>query len=166
MHRIATFIALFALVLTLAPDALASPETDDVRKARTEAGALAALSTSEAAASEAATWKRFSKNLVHALRMDNDGVRVAAMQYIIRYNDRLDVGEAAVDVMRLYRNHTDDNVRRMAVVALSRMQSDSAIGFLRLSRNYEKSEVVRKTINAVVNAHEASTAPPAARIGT
>ena len=165
MKRIATIIALFALFCTLSTGAYAGPDGDDVKKAKTEAEAKAALVASEAAAIDDATWKAFSTNLVHALKMDNDGVKVAAMQYIIRYGDKLDVDAAVFDVMGIYRNHHDDNVRRMAVVALGRMQSNGAIGFLRLSMEYEKSETVRYTIQAVVSDYEAAKAGPTAKIG-
>ncbi len=165
MKRIATIIALFALFCTLSTGAYAGPDGDDVKKAKTEAEAKAALVASEAAAIDAATWKAFSTNLVHALKMDNDGVKVAAMQYIIRYGDKLDVDAAVFDVMGIYRNHNDDNVRRMAVVALGQMQSDGAIGFLRLSVEYEKSETVRHTIQAVVSEHDAAKTGLTAKIG-
>jgi len=164
MKRFATMIALFALVGTLTTT-YAAPDGDDVKKAKTQSEALSALAASEASAIDAATWKTFSKNLVHAVRMDHDGVKMAAMQYIIRYNDKLDVDEAAVDVARLYRNHEDDNVRRMAVVALSKMQSAWAMGYLRLSQHYEKTLAVRQTIQAVVAQHEAAKVSPAAKIG-
>lgn len=163
MKKIATFIAFLALVGTFSINAFA--HTDDVKKAKTQAEALAALNASEAAAVDAATWKVFSKNLIHALRMDNDGVKTAAMQYIIRYNTQLDVDEAAIDVARLYREHEDDNVRRMAVVALGKMQSDWAIGYLRLSKNYEKSETIRQTMQAVIAEQGAAKAGPTAKIG-
>ena len=166
MTRFARIIALVALLGTFATGAYAGPDGDDIRKAKTEAEAKAALVAAEAAAVDAATWKAFSTNLIHALAMDNDGVRVAAMQYIIRYGDKLDVDAAVFDVMRLYRSHDDDNVRRMAVVALGQMQSRGAIGFLRLSEEYEKSETVRQTIQAVVSAYEEATADPTARLGT
>lgn len=165
MRQTATILAFLALFCTFSTTAHAGPHGDDVRKAKTEAEAKATLAASEAAAINAATWEAFSTNLVHALTMDNDGVRVAAMQYIIHYGDKLDVGAAVFDVMRIYRNHNDDNVRRMAVVALSRMQSDGAIGFLRLSLEYEKSEIVRHTIQAVVSEHEAAQTGPTAKIG-
>ena len=166
MHRIARSIVLLALFCTLSTGAYAGPDGDEVKNAKTEAEARAALVASEAAAIDAATWKAFSTNLVHALKMDNDGVKVAAMQYVIRYGDRLDVGAAVFDVMRIYRNHTDDNVRRMAVVALSRMQSKGAIGFLRLSVAFEPSDTVRHTIQAVVSEHEAARIGLTAKIGT
>ncbi len=165
MKRIATIIALFALFCTLSTATYASPDGDDVKKAKTEAEVKAALVASEAAATDDATWKAFSTNLVHALTIDNDGVKVAAMQYVIRYSDQLDVGAAVFDVMRIYRNHNDDNMRRMAVVALGRMQSDGAIGFLRLFMEYEKSESVLHTIQAVVSEYEAAKIDLTAKIG-
>ena len=165
MKRIVTIIALFALFCTLSTGAYAGPDGDDAKKAKTEAEAKAALVASEAAAIDAATWKAFSTNLVHALKMDNDGVKVAAMQYIIRYGDKLDVDAAVFDVMGIYRNHNDDNVRRMAVVALGQMQSKGAIGYLRLSIQYEKSEMLRYTIQAVVSDYEAAKVGLTAKIG-
>ncbi len=159
MKRIATFLALLAFLGTFATATYAGP--DEVKKAKTASEAISALAASEASAVSVDTWKTFSTNLIHALRMDNDGVRMAAMQYIIRYNDKLDVSVAAVDVARIYRNHDDDNVRRMAVVALSQMNSSWALGYLRLSAHYEKSETVRHTIQAVVAQHEAATGPTA-----
>lgn len=163
--RFATNIALFALVATLTTGAYANPNGDDITKAKTKTEALSVLASSEASAVDAATWAVFSKNLVHALQMDNDGVKMAAMQYIIRYNDKLDVDVAAVDVARLYRNHKDDNVRRMAAVALSKMQSPWAMGYLRLSAQYEKSETVRQTIKAIVAEHNTASDAPTAKIG-
>lgn len=165
MKKIATFIALFALVGTLSTSAFAGTNGDDVKKAKTQTEALAALSVAETAAVDAATWQTFSKSLIHALEMDNDGVKMAALQYIIRYNDNLDVSVAAIDVARLYRNHDDDNMRRMAAVALSNMQSEWAIGYLRLSANYEKSETVRHTLQAIVAQHGATNTAPTAKIG-
>ena len=163
MKKIAMVFALLALVGTFSINAFAHP--DDIKNAKTQAEVLSVLTASEASAIDAATWKVFSKNLVHALRMDKDGVKTAAMQYIIRYNTLLDVNEAALDVARLYRNHEDDNVRRMAVVALGKMQSGWAIGYLRLSMQYEKSETVRQTMQAVIVAHGAAQAGPTAKIG-
>lgn len=162
MKRLATIIALFALFCTFSTGAYAGPDGDDTPN---EAEVKAALAASEAAAIDAVTWEVFSKNLVHALKMDNDGVKVAAMQYVIRYGDKLDVSPAVFDVMRLYRSHRDDNIRRMAVVALGHMRSDGAIGFLRLSTEFEKSETVRRTIQAVVSDYEAAKIRLTARVG-
>lgn len=63
MKRIATIIALFALFCTLSTGAYAGSASDDVKKAKTETEAKAALVASEAAAIDDATWKTFSTNL-------------------------------------------------------------------------------------------------------
>ena len=95
-------------------------------------------------------WKRFSKNLVAALATDHAGVKSAAMRHIIQYANNLDVSEAVFDVMRIYRDDSDVNRRRMAVVALGSMKSEWALLFLERSAQFESSEVVAKTIQAVL----------------
>jgi hypothetical protein len=76
------------------------------------------------------------------------------MQLVIKYADRVDVHRARFDVMRLYRDHDDDRVRRMAVVTLGAMKNNWALGFLARSVAFEKDPAVRHTIQAVlVDAH-------------
>ena len=74
---------------------------------------------------------------------------------IIRYGPYLDVSDAVHDVVALYRNHPDDRLRRMAVVALGAMKSDWAIAFLERSVHFEKDAAVQHTIRAVVTAYQA-----------
>ncbi len=80
---------------------------------------------------------------------------------IIFYGDQLDVKASVFDVVRIYRNHEDDRMRRMAVVALGKMQSQWAIGFLTRSLGFEKTPAVRKTMQAVIAAYHASQHEPA-----
>ena len=108
------------------------------------------LSASAEAAVVEAQWKRFSTNLVEALKSEHAGVQQTAMRYVIQYNDQVSVSEAVFDVMKIYRNDTDDNRRRMAVVALGNMNSDWGIAFLERSEPFEKSEMVAQTISAVL----------------
>jgi len=97
-----------------------------------------------------AQWKRFSTNLVKALRSDHAGVQQTAMRYVIQYSEMVNVSEAVFDVMKIYRNDADNNRRRMAVVTLGNMNSDWAIAFLERSEPFEKSEIVAQTIRAVI----------------
>ncbi|NBC16346.1 MAG: hypothetical protein GVY18_03410 [Bacteroidetes bacterium] len=95
-------------------------------------------------------WAAFSTNLVNALATDNDGLQQSAMQLIIKYRERVDVHRARFDVMRLYRDHDDDRVRRMAVVTLGAMDNNWALGFLARSVTFEDDPAVRHTIQAVL----------------
>lgn len=108
------------------------------------------LSASAEAAVVEAQWKRFSTNLVDALKSEHDGVQQTAMRYVIQYKDQVNVSDAAFDVMKIYRNDADDNKRRMAVVTLGNMNSDWAIAFLERSEPFEKSEMVARTIRAIL----------------
>lgn len=101
----------------------------------------------------AAQWTVFSNNLVDALTSEHDGLQEAAMRMVIQYGDQVRVDDAVFDVMRIYRDHNDENMRRMAVVALGEMNSKWAINFLKRAERFEKSETIKKTIHAVVDAH-------------
>jgi len=97
-----------------------------------------------------AQWGAFSDNLVRALDSDHDGMQQAAMRYAIQYADNVDVGDATIDLMAIYRNHEDENTRRMAVVALASLKSGFVVNYLRLHQTHEKSVPVKRTIKAVL----------------
>ena len=99
---------------------------------------------------EAGKWDAFSENLVVSLRSEYDGVKSAALGMIIRYGDQLDMNEAVFDVMKIYRNHENEKMQRMALVALGQMDNDWAIDFLERAHRFEESKVLRQTIRAVV----------------
>lgn len=139
MKRMTTLLALFAFCFTLVAGAHANPEDPVNPKAKTTQ----------------AQWDAFSRNLTTALQSEHEGVKLAALQQVIHYGDKVDVDQAAIDVMRLYRDHQDDDVRRLAVVALGKMQSRWAMGYLERSEDFEKSDDVRQTIRAVVSAYHA-----------
>ena len=109
----------------------------------------------------AAHWTLFSGGLVDALASGHDGAQQGALRMIIFYGDQLDVKASVFDVVRIYRNHEDDRMRRMAVVALGKMQSRWAIDFLTRSLGFEKTPAVRKTMQAVIAAYHASQHKPA-----
>lgn len=99
---------------------------------------------------DADQWKTFSKNLVVALKSDNDGVCAGAMGMVIRFSEKVDVSDALFDVVSIYRNHEDENMRRMALVTLGKMDSPQAIGFLTRAEQFEKSDVLKQTMRAVI----------------
>ena len=97
-----------------------------------------------------ADWAAFSENLVVGLASDNEGLKLSALQMIVRYGDHLDVQAAAFDVVRMFQDHRDQRVRRMAAVACSRLKSGWAMGFLRMSEPFERDARVRTTLQSIV----------------
>lgn len=94
-------------------------------------------------------WKQYSRAVVDGLRSENNGIRDSAMRMAIRYADNLDISNATIDLMRIYRNAENPQVRRMAAVALSSIDSALVDGYLRNSESFEKSDSVRKTLRAL-----------------
>ncbi len=96
-------------------------------------------------------WKAFNKNLIEAIHSDNEGVREGALMQISRYGDFLEFPESTVfEVMRIYRDHDDPKIKRLAIVALGNMGSRWAIEFLDMLAPYEQNETLKKTMESVV----------------
>lgn len=158
-RHLTVLTVLGALCLTLVAGAYAAPDDDRDR----EKDAIAALRAAETEIAhmpvrDAATWKLFSKNLVQAIQSDTEGLKLAALQMVIRYGELVDVDAAVFDVVRLYRNHDDLHVRQMAVVTLGAMKHGWAMDFLTRSARFEQDPVLQKTIRAVLASYQAEKA--------
>ena len=96
-------------------------------------------------------WDAYSDRLEAALEIEHTAINHSALRLIIAYGENLSLDQEAVfDVMRIYRDGDSERARRMAVVALSEMESDWALSFLERSSRFEKSETVKQTILAVL----------------
>lgn len=98
-------------------------------------------------------WDAFSKNLVRAVQSSNEGLQISAMRMIIRYSNNLNVKDAVFDLVRIFRNHSDQRVRRLAMVTLYQIQDDWAMYFLRRNRQFEKDESILRQSCCIVNAY-------------
>ena len=99
-------------------------------------------------------WDMFSKNLVKALKTPNTGLQVSAMQKVITYADKLDISDAALALVRLYRNHKDERVRQLALVAINATNNDWAAGIVKRDYNFEKSAKIKRVMAAIIAANE------------
>ncbi len=139
MKRLSSPVLVLLVTAFLAAPALADPP---------------GFSTPEPTWTEA-DWAAFSQNLVVGLATDNDGLRASALQMIVRYGDKLDVQDATFDVVRIYRSHKDERMRRLAAVTCAHMKSKWAVSFLRMSEPFERSQKVKRTIRALLIAEDA-----------
>jgi len=115
-----------------------------------ETEAIEALNKNAITYVEAGKWEAFSENLALSLQSEYDGVKSAALGMIIRYGNQLDMEQSVFDVMKIYRNHDNESMQRMALVALGQMENDWAIEFLERAHRFEDSPVLQQTIKAVV----------------
>lgn len=98
-------------------------------------------------------WHSFGDNLERAIASGHDGLQNGAMRLAIQHSNFVDIDGATIDLMRIYRNHTNDNVRRLAVVTLASTGNRMALNYLRLHIPFEQSKVVKRTMAAAVSAH-------------
>jgi len=100
-----------------------------------------------------AQWEAFNKSLINAIHSDNEGLREGALIQIAHYGDFLEFPELTVfEVMRMYRDHDDPQIQRLAIVALGNMGSRWAIEFLDMLAPYESDEALKQTMESVVRA--------------
>lgn len=156
-QRIRTAVACAAasviLVAAMATPAVANAPTGDLGE-RLEA-ARATLSGSIGAL-DASQIEALTNTLTDALESTHYGFQTSALRLLIAYGQDVNFDRRTVfDVVRLYRDHEDAQVRRMAVVALGQMDDDWAIDFLQRSLRYEQASPVKHTMAAVVAAHRA-----------
>lgn len=97
-------------------------------------------------------WKDFGMRLTEALESDNRGVQKSALRLVAYHGDKLEMGRrATISAVRFYRDDPDPYVRRLAVVAIARINHPWGIDFLTRSLDYESEEGVEATMQNALN---------------
>lgn len=96
-------------------------------------------------------WQLYSKNLVKAIKSDNLGLKVSAMQQIIKYKKYVKVDEIVLDLVRLYRRYNDDRVRQLALVTLYSLQNDWAWSIIKRDYEYEGNPQIKRMLSVMLN---------------
>lgn len=162
MRGFALSVLTLILALSLATPATAQMAQEDDELERLAQLERALRNTDVRAKLTSAEWAAYGERLGDALASGHDGLRQGALRMIIQYGDDLRLRRPAIyDVVRIYRNHDDDDLRRMAVVALGETNDAWAIDLLRRSVRYEKTPRVRHTIISVLASHDAASLGPA-----
>lgn len=109
-----------------------------------------------------AKWAPFDQPLDPALASGDAALYEAALRHIIMNGRGMTFTREQVHaVVGIYRNHDNDNMRRMAVVALGEMKSPWAYDFLARSTRFEKTPQVLYTLHAVLAERGAFAPQPA-----
>ena len=89
-------------------------------------------------------WEAFGANLVVALKSNHPGLQESAMQRIIQYSENLDVTEAVYDIALIFRFDGNSQMRRLAMVTLSKINTDHSLSYLCQYLKYEVNSSIRK----------------------
>ena len=95
-------------------------------------------------------WERVSENLVIGIKSDNPGVQQAAMRLVIQYADNLNMDDAVLDMMRIYRFNEDSKMRQLALVTLHKIGSEYAMDFAKRNLKFEADEKILKLSQAAI----------------
>ena len=104
-------------------------------------------------------WDQFSKGLNMALKSDNLGVKLSAMQLVIKYGNKVDVKDARYDVMDTFLYSKDRRVRQLALVTLSKINNTFDMGLLERQIKFEDDPIIKNQIAAVLIAADRLSVP-------
>ena len=104
-------------------------------------------------------WDAFSNNLIVALKSNHPGLQESAMQRIIRYSDSLEITDAVYDIALIFRFDNNPQMRRMAMVTLSKINTDYSLSYLCQYLKYEDNPSIRKQCCCIIRDYYVSKKP-------
>ncbi len=146
-------VALATVAILLAASPVRAAAGSDDTRARLEAASV--MLERSAGVLSVEQLDVLTRTLSDALESAHFGIQTSALRLMIQYGDQVAFSHRTViEVVRLYRDHSDDRVRRMAVVALGALDDEWGLDFLRRSLPYEQVAPVRHTVAAVIAEHQ------------
>ena len=96
-------------------------------------------------------WHNFSKNLEGAVKSENMGLQVSAMQMVIKYSDKVTINNSVTNLVRVYRSDPNERFRQLALVTIHAIQNDWALGIVERDLGFERSPKIKKLMTAVID---------------
>ncbi len=96
-------------------------------------------------------WHKFSKNLEGAVKSENAGLQISAMQMVIKYSDKVNINNSVTSLVRVYRSNVNERIRQLALITIHSIQNDWALGIVKRDLGFERSPELKKLMIAVVN---------------
>ena len=104
-------------------------------------------------------WEAFSTNLVVAIKSNHPGLQESAMQRIIQYSESLNVTDAVYDIALVFRFDKNSQMRRLAMVTLSKINTDQSLDYLCQYLKYEDNPSVHKQCCGIIREYYVSKKP-------
>ncbi len=80
--------------------------------------------------SQTVNWKDFSIGIKMALKSQNQGLQESAVCMIVKYGTKLDLGESLEDLVKFYRNQQAEQIRKLTLLAIYRLDEQKAFDLL------------------------------------
>ena len=81
------------------------------------------------------------------------------MQRIIQYSENLDVTEAVYDIALIFRFDGNSQMRRLAMVTLSKINTDHSLSYLCQYLKYEENSSIRKQCCCIIKDYYVAKKP-------
>lgn len=104
-------------------------------------------------------WDAFSRNLIVAMKSNHPGLQESAMQRIIRYSDSLEITDVVYDIALIFRFDGNSQMRRLAMVTLSKINTDHSLSYLCQYLKYEGNTSIRKQCCCIIRDYYVAKKP-------
>jgi hypothetical protein len=104
-------------------------------------------------------WNAFSANLIVAVKSNHSGLQQSAMQRIIQYADSLNVTDAVYDIALIFRFDKNTQMRRLAMVTLSKINTDYSLNYLCRFLKYENNPSIQKQCCCIIRNYYVAKKP-------
>jgi len=122
-----------------------------------------AFSTELQSQTRQVNWTAFSINLVKAIKSNHPGLQQSAMKHIIQYSDQLNVKSAVYEIGQIFRFDENPQMRRLAMVALSEINTDESLAILCKYSKFEENSRIRNQCCKIVNEYYVAKNPEKAK---
>jgi hypothetical protein len=75
------------------------------------------------------------------------------MRLVIKYGDKVDVKNAMSDIVKLYHNNQNDQIRELALLTIYRMDSKKAMQLLDVREESEYNSVMKQKLDKHLSAN-------------
>jgi hypothetical protein len=104
---------------------------------------VAAMGISQSHA-QTENWKLFSAGIKMALHSSNPGVTESAVRFIVKYGNKLDVEDSLDDLVKFYRSQQAEQTRKLALLAIYRLDQKKAFELLGEQLESEHKEILQR----------------------
>jgi hypothetical protein len=104
-------------------------------------------------------WTLFNLNLVKAIQSNHPGLQQSAMKHIIHYSDSLNAEDAIYPVGQIFRFHKDPQMRRLAMIALSKINNDNALDILCNYSKFEENPSIKRQCCQIIKKYYLANHP-------
>jgi hypothetical protein len=87
---------------------------------------------------------------VKAIKSDNEGLKVSALRLVIKHGDKVNVEEATLGIVELYRRSDNEQFRQLALAVINATQNEWALNIVARDYQFETNPTIKNMKDAIL----------------